>query len=255
VPWEGGGQIAPNGKDGWQTEAPSALGFAADDNAPTALDADGLKRVRDDFVRAAKRSAELGFDGIELHAAHGYLLHQFLSPLSNTRTDQYGGSLENRMRFPLEVYDAVRAAFPADRPVWVRLSATDWADGGWDVESSIAFAKQLKARGCPAIHVSSGGLTPAQQIKLGPGYQVAFSERIRAEAGIPTIAVGLITEPKQAEQILVNGEADAIALARAALYDPRWPWHAAAELGDHVHAPPQYLRCQPHGHSDLFKTP
>ena len=140
VPWEGGGQIAPNQKGGWQTEAPSALGFAKDDNAPTALNVDGLARVRDDFVRAAKRAAELGFDGIELHAAHGYLLHQFLSPLSNTRTDQYGGSLENRMRCPLEIYDAVRASFPSDKPVWVRLSATDWAVGGWDVDSSIAFA-------------------------------------------------------------------------------------------------------------------
>ncbi|GAA3845629.1 NADH:flavin oxidoreductase/NADH oxidase [[Pseudomonas] carboxydohydrogena] len=255
VPWEGGGQIPPGGKNGWQTEAPSALAFAAGENPSAALDAQGLARVRDDFVRAAQRTAELGIDGIEIHAAHGYLLHQFLSPLSNARTDQYGGSLENRMRFPLEVFDAVRAAFPADRPVWVRLSATDWADGGWDVESSVAFAKQLKIRGCPAIHVSSGGLTPAQQIKLGPGYQVAFSERIRTEANIPTIAVGLITEPRQAEEILKKGQADAIALARAALYDPRWPWHAAAELGDHVHAPPQYLRCAPHGHSDLFNAP
>ena len=255
VPWQGGGQIAPGEKDGWQTEAPSALAFAAGENPPAALDEKGLARVRDDFVRAAQRAAGLGFDGIEVHAAHGYLLHQFLSPLSNTRTDQYGGSLENRMRFPLEIYDAVRAAFPADRPVWVRLSATDWVDGGWDVDGSIAFAKALKARGCPAIHVSSGGLSPSQQIKLGPGYQVAFSERIRAEANIPTIAVGLITEPKQAEEILVKGQADAIALARAALYDPRWPWHAAAELGDHVHAPPQYLRCAPHGHAKLFEMP
>jgi 2,4-dienoyl-CoA reductase-like NADH-dependent reductase (Old Yellow Enzyme family) len=252
VPWQGGKQIAPSEKDGWQTEAPSALAFAVDDNAPTALDAEALARVRDDFVRAAKRAARLGLDGIELHAAHGYLLHQFLSPLANARTDQYGGSLENRMRFPLQIYDAVRAAFPADRPVWVRISATDWAEGGWDLDGSIAFAKQLKARGCPAIHVSSGGLTPAQQITLKPGYQVAFAERIRTEATIPTIAVGLITEPRQAEEILVKGQADAIALARGILYDPRWPWHAAAELGDHVHAPPQYLRCAPHDHATLF---
>jgi len=252
VPWEGGGQIAPHEKDGWQTEAPSALPFAAGENPPTALDTQGLARVRDDFVRAAKRAASLGLDGIELHAAHGYLLHQFLSPLSNTRTDQYGGSLENRMRFPLEIYDAVRAAFPADKPVWVRLSATDWADGGWDVDGSIAFAKELKARGCPTIHVSSGGLTPAQQIKLSPGYQVAFSERIRAEANIPTVAVGLITEPQQADDIIARGQADAIALARGILYDARWPWHAAAELGDRVHAAPQYLRCAPHGHPKLF---
>ncbi|BEV45859.1 NADH:flavin oxidoreductase/NADH oxidase [Afipia carboxidovorans] len=254
VPWEGGGQIAPNAPTGWQTEAPSALPFETSDHPPLALDAQGLSRVRDEFVRAAQRAATLGFEGIELHGAHGYLLHQFLSPLSNTRTDSYGGSLENRMRFPLEIYDAVRAAFPQDKPVWIRVSATDWADGGWDLESSIAFAKELKARGCPAIHVSSGGLTPAQQIKVGPGYQVEFAARIRAEAEIPTIAVGLITGAQQAEDILVKGQADAIALARGILYDPRWPWHAAAELGDHVHAAPQYLRCTPHGHSDLFKA-
>lgn len=254
VPWEGGAQIAPNAPEGWQTEAPSAVPHADGENAPTALDAKGLARVKNDFVTAAKRAANLGFDGVELHAAHGYLLHQFLSPLANKRDDDHGGSLENRLRFPLEVFDAVRAAFPADKPVWVRVSASDWVDGGWDVEGTIALSKELKKRGCAAIHVSSGGLSPLQKIKLEPGYQVAFSERVKKEAGIETIAVGLITEPAQAETIIASGQADAIALARAMLYDPRWPWHAAAKLGAHVTAPNQYLRSQPHEHPDLFKT-
>ncbi|HEY0219324.1 MAG TPA: tRNA-dihydrouridine synthase, partial [Afipia sp.] len=249
-----GAQIAPSALEGWQTVAPSALPFADTDNAPTALDTSGLATVKADFLAAAKRAARLGFDGIELHAAHGYLLHEFLSPLSNVRTDNYGGSLANRMRFPLEVYDAVRAAFPADKPVWVRVSASDWVDGGWDVEGTVAFAKELKKRGCPVIHVSSGGLSPRQQIKIKPGYQVDFSEQVKKGAGIETIAVGLITEPSQAEEIITSGQADAVALARAMLYDPRWPWHAAATLGSHVSAPNQYLRSQPHDHPGLFKA-
>ena len=253
VPWESGAQIAPAAPEGWQTVAPSALPFAEADNPPAALDAAGLAKVKNDFIAAAKRAAKLGFDGIEVHAAHGYLLHQFLSPIANIRNDTYGGSLENRLRFPLEIYDAVRASFPADKPVWVRVSASDWVDGGWDVEGTVAFAKELKKRGCPVIHVSSGGLTPRQQIKIGPGYQVEFSERVRKEAGIQTIAVGMITEPEQAESILVSGQADAVALARAMLYDPRWPWHAAAKLEAHVVAPNQYLRSQPHDQPDLFK--
>lgn len=254
VPWQGGAQIAPDAPGGWQTVAPSALPFADTDNSPTALDAAGLAKVKADFIAAAKRAAKLGFEGIELHGAHGYLLHEFLSPLSNVRTDNYGGSLENRMRFPLEIYDAVRAAFPADRPVWFRVSASDWIDGGWDVASTIAFAKELKKRGSPVIHVSSGGLSPRQQIKLKPGYQVDFSEQVKRGADIETIAVGLITEPQQAEEIVASGKADAIALARGILYDPRWPWHAAAELNAHVVAPPQYLRSQPSGLRELFKT-
>ncbi len=254
VPWEGGAQIPPNAPSGWQTEAPSALPHNDGENPPTALDAAGLLRIRDDFVAAARRAARLGFDGIELHVAHGYLLHQFLSPLANTRNDNYGGSLENRMRFPLEMFDAVRAAFPADKPVWVRVSASDWVEGGWDIESTIAFAKALKQRGCPAIHVSTGGVSPLQQIKLGPGYQVEFSRRVKHETEIATIAVGLITEPEQAETIIASGDADAIALARAILYDPRWPWHAAAKLGQQIVAPNQYLRSQPHDHPRLFRT-
>ena len=252
APWEGGAQIGPDAAGGWQAVAPSALPFQPGTAAPQALDAAGLEQVRAAFVAAARRAARLGLDGIEIHAAHGYLLHEFLSPLSNQRTDAYGGSLENRLRFPLEVFDAVRGAFPAERPVWVRLSASDWVPGGWDIEQSVAFAHALKGRGCAAIHASSGGLSPAQAIALGPGYQVPFARRLKAAVGLPTIAVGLITEPRQAEAILAAGDADAIALARAMLYDPRWPWHAAAELGARVRAPRQYLRSQPHGLKDLF---
>ncbi|MGH6861281.1 MAG: NADH:flavin oxidoreductase/NADH oxidase [Phyllobacterium sp.] len=252
VPWEGGRQIGPDQPGGWKTEAPSALPFTEGNDAPNALDKAGLERLRDAFAAAARRADRLGMDGIELHGAHGYLLHQFLSPLSNRRKDDYGGSLENRMRFPLAVFDAVRAAFPADKPVWIRVSATDWVEGGWDVDMTIAFARALKERGCAAIHVSSGGLSPLQQMVLSPGYQVALARRIKAETGMTTIAVGLISEPEHAEAIVANGDADAIGLARAILYDPRWPWHAAASLGAQVTAAPQYLRCQPRTHPDLF---
>jgi 2,4-dienoyl-CoA reductase-like NADH-dependent reductase (Old Yellow Enzyme family) len=171
----------------------------------------------------------------------------------SSRTDAYGGSQENRMRFPLEVFDAVRAAFPADRPVWARISATDWVPGGWDIEGTVALSTQLRERGCAAIHVTTGGVSPAQAIKLGPGYQVPYAQRVKAEVGLPTIAVGLITQPHQAESIIADGEADAVSLARAMLYDPRWPWHAAAALGAHVSAPRQYWRSQPREFKDLFE--
>jgi len=253
-PWHGGKQIHPDQPGGWHAEAPSAVPHATGEIAPVALDAVGLKRVRDAFAEAARRSARLGFDGIEVHTAHGYLLHEFLSPLANHRTDAYGGSLENRMRFPLEAFEAVREAFPSNKPVWVRVSATDWVEGGWDIESTLAFAHALKARGCAAIDVSSGGVSPLQAIKLGPGYQVPFAKRVKAEVGLPTMAVGLITEPEQAEAIIAHGEADAVALARAMLYDPRWPWHAAAKLGAQVDAPPQYWRSQPPSLKDLFQN-
>jgi 2,4-dienoyl-CoA reductase-like NADH-dependent reductase (Old Yellow Enzyme family) len=252
VPWDGGAQLKPTEPGGWQTEAPSALAHAQGDATPAALDRAGLERVRGDFVAAARRAVRLGLEGIELHGAHGYLLHQFLSPLANARTDDYGGSLENRMRFPLEVFDAVRAAVPAAVPVWMRLSATDWVPGGWDIEDTVALSLALKARGCAAIHVSSAGVSPLQAITLGPGYQVSFAARVKADVGLPTIAVGLITEAEQAEAIIAKGEADAVALARAILYDPRWPWHAAARLGARVNAPPQYWRSQPRAYKDLF---
>jgi 2,4-dienoyl-CoA reductase-like NADH-dependent reductase (Old Yellow Enzyme family) len=254
APWEGGGQIAPDVPTGWRTEAPTALPFAPGQAAPLALDREGMVGIRGQFAAAARRAAACGFDGIEIHAAHGYLLHQFLSPISNRRTDEYGGTLANRMRFPLEVFEAVRAQFPQDRPVWARLSATDWIPGGWDVLQSIEFARALEARGCAAIHVSSGGISPAQSIPLAPGYQVPMAREIKAHCGLPTIAVGLITQPAQAEAILTRGEADAIALARAMLYDPRWPWHAAAELGAQVEAPRQYWRSQPRELSHLFRN-
>jgi 2,4-dienoyl-CoA reductase-like NADH-dependent reductase (Old Yellow Enzyme family) len=252
TPWDGGQLIAPTDEGGWQTVAPSAVPHAPHEAPPVALDAAGLARVREAFVAAAQRSHRLGIDVIELHFAHGYLLHQFLSPLSNQRTDAYGGSLANRLRFPLEVFDAVRAAVPASRPVGVRISATDWVAGGWDAEQSAALGLALKERGCAFIHVSSGGLSPQQQIPLGPHYQVPLAAQVRAATGLPTIAVGLITEAAQAEAIVAAGEADLVALARGILYDPRWPWHAAAELGAEVTAPPQYWRSQPRGLSALF---
>ncbi|MET3478624.1 NADH:flavin oxidoreductase/NADH oxidase [Variovorax atrisoli] len=254
APWEGGSQIRPGEPGGWKAWAPSAVPHAPGEDAPIALDAAGLARVRNAFVAAARRAARLGIDGIELHAAHGYLLHQFLSPIANHREDEYGGSLENRLRFPLEVFDAVRKEFPADRPVWVRVSASDWVPGGWDLDSTVAFSRALQARGCAAIHVSSGGVSPQQAITLGAGYQVPFAERIKAEVGLPTIAVGLITEPAHAEAIIANGQADAVSLARAILYDPRWPWHAAAALGAQVKAPHQYWRSQPREFKDLFEN-
>jgi 2,4-dienoyl-CoA reductase-like NADH-dependent reductase (Old Yellow Enzyme family) len=220
--------------------------------APRALDADGLKRIREAFVASARRAERLGIDALEMHGAHGYLLHQFLSPIANRRTDQYGGSLENRMRYPLEVFDAVRAAFPHDKPVGVRVSSTDWVEGGWDLAQTIEFAKALKARGADWIDASSGGVSPLQKIALGPGYQVPFAEAITREVGITTMAVGLITEAKQAEEIVASGKADMVALARGMLYDPRWGWHAAAELGGSVDAPPQYWRSQPSTQKELF---
>ncbi|WP_420475794.1 NADH:flavin oxidoreductase/NADH oxidase [Noviherbaspirillum sp. ST9] len=251
VPWEGGKSIASHA-GGWRTFAPSALPFTEGDETPIALDAAGLQRIRDGFAAAARRAERLGIDAIEVHAAHGYLLHQFLSPLSNRREDEYGGSLENRMRFPLEVFDAVRAGFNPDKPVGIRVSATDWVEGGWDVEQTAAFAKELKKSGCAFIDVSSGGLSPLQRIPLKAGYQVPFAEHIRRESTIPTIAVGLITEAEHAEDIIASGQADMVALARGILYDPRWPWHAAAKMGAQVDAPPQYWRSQPREAKDLF---
>jgi 2,4-dienoyl-CoA reductase-like NADH-dependent reductase (Old Yellow Enzyme family) len=252
VPWAGGAQIPPGDPHGWQTEAPSPVPFADGEYPPVALDREGLRRVRDAFAASAVRAARLGIDAVQLHGAHGYLMHQFLSPLSNRRDDEYGGSLENRMRFPLEIYDAVREVFPADRAVTMRISATDWVEGGWDIEQTIAFAEKLKARGCDAMHVSSGGLHPAQQIPVGPSYQVPLARAVKAAVGIPVIAVGLISGFDQAEAIVATGDADLIALARTILYDPRWPWHAAAELGGRVRAPKQYLRSEPRRARGLF---
>jgi NADPH2 dehydrogenase len=232
--------------------APSPLPFKQGDPAPLALDAAGLARVRRAFADAATRAARLGLDAIEIHSAHGYLLHEFLSPIANQRTDHYGGALENRLRFPLEVFDAVRAAFPADKPVGVRVSATDWVDGGWDLAQTIEYARELHKRGADWVDASSGGLSPLQQIPTAPGYQVPFAQAITDAVGVATMAVGLITEAQQAEAIVASGQAPLVALARAMLYDPRWPWHAAAQLGATVEAPPQYWRSQPQGLKSLF---
>jgi 2,4-dienoyl-CoA reductase-like NADH-dependent reductase (Old Yellow Enzyme family) len=251
-PWFGGEQIPPEHENGWQTVAPSPIPFSDGENPPQELDHAALGRIREAFAGAARRAARLDLAAVQIHAAHGYLLHQFLSPLSNQRTDEYGGSLENRMRFPLEVFDAVRAVFPSDRPVTVRLSATDWVEGGWDVEQSVIFSKMLEARGCDAIHVSSGGLHPAQKIPVGPSYQVPLARAVKQAVNIPVVAVGMITEFEQAEAIVGTGDADLVALARGILFNPRWPWHAAAELGGKVVAPPQYLRSQPPQYRELF---
>lgn len=250
-PWNGG-QLVPPAEGGWQGWAPSAIAHKASEPPPHALDEVGLARVRQAFVDSARRAIRLGFDAIELHAAHGYLLHQFLSPIANQRQDAYGGSLENRMRFPLEVFQAVREVVPASMALGVRVSATDWVEGGWDLEQTIVFAGQLKERGCEFIDVSSGGVSSQQQIPVAPNYQVPFAAEIKRQVGMPTITVGLITEAQQAEDILAQGQADMVALARGILYDPRWPWHAAAQLGGQVAAPHQYWRSQPREFKNLF---
>lgn len=243
-PWEGRGPLGLD-EEPWITSAPSAL---ATDNhwpAPQALDAAGMARVRDAFVAATERAVRLSLDAVELHFAHGYLMHQFLSPLSNQRDDEHGGSLENRMRFPLAVFDAVRAVWPADKPLLVRVSATDWVEGGWDVEQTIELALRLEAAGCDAIHVSSGGLSPAQQVPVGPGYQLQQAAAIRARVQMPVIAVGMITDPLQAETVLQSGQADMVALAREFIRDPHWTWRAAMALGGTTSTPPQYERAVP----------
>lgn len=239
-PWEGGTAAPPT--RAYETFAPSAIPYAPDWRTPTALDEAGLRKVRDDFVRAAQRCVDLGIDAIELHFAHGYLAHQFLSPLTNRRTDAYGGSLENRMRFPIELFEAVRAVWPEEQPLGVRVSATDWADGGWNIEESIAFVRELKHRYCDFVDVSSGGLVPHQKISVGPGYQVPFAAEIKRATGMPVMTVGMITDPRQAETILRAGEADFIELARGFIRDPNWTWDAADLLGADAFVPNQYQR-------------
>ncbi len=245
VPWRGHAPLADNDPSAWRTSAPSACPFADGWPTPVALDDAGLERVKQAFVDAASRAARIGFDAIEIHSAHGYLLHEFLSPLSNRRNDAYGGSLENRLRFPLEVFEAVRDAFPDDLPVGIRVSATDGVEGGWDLESTVAFAQALAGRGCDFIDVSSGGNSPDQQIAAGPGYQTAFAGSVRRATRLTTIAVGQITDARQAETIIASGQADMVALARGMLYDPHWAWHAAEVLGAEAAFPSQYKRAHP----------
>ncbi|MGG5215096.1 NADH:flavin oxidoreductase/NADH oxidase [Rahnella variigena] len=253
APWNGGAQI-PQSAGGWQTVAPSAIAFTEGTEAPEAMSLARIDELKKAYVETVRRADRLGLDLLELHGAHGYLLHQFLSPLSNQRTDQYGGSLENRMRLLLEIFQEIRAEFPAEKPIGVRISATDWVEGGWDLEQSIELAKALDKLGCSYIHVSSGGLSPQQKIAVGPNYQVPFADGIKRYVNMPVIAVGLITEPEQAEAIIGTGQADMIALARGILYNPRWPWHAAAKLGAKVSAPKQYWRSEPHRLKGLFHS-
>jgi len=241
TPWDGGRPLVP-GEGAWQTVAPSAVPFAEGGPPPAALDANGLGAVTAAFCQAAARAARIGFDVIELHAAHGYLLHEFLSPLSNLRTDAYGGSREARMRFPLEVARAVREVVPRNLALGARITGTDWAQGGLTPEDAVAFAAALKSAGYDYVCVSGGGAVPKMQIPLGPGYQVPIAAKVRAETGIITRAVGLIVEPAQADAIITSGQADFVALARAFLDDPRWVWHAAERLGATVAYPPQYAR-------------
>ncbi len=244
LPWQGGAPIAPE-KGGWVPLGPSPVAFDEASTVPRELTAGDLKELVSQYAAAARRCLQAGFRVAEIHMAHGYLLHEFLSPLSNQRTDEYGGSLENRMRFPLRVARAVREAWPADLPLFARLSCTDWADGGWDLPQSVELSRRLKEIGIDLIDCSSGGLVPYAHIPAGPGYQVPFAAEIRARVGIPTGAVGLITQAAQAEQIVATGQADVVILAREMLRDPYWPLHAAGALRADIPWPSQYLRAKP----------
>ncbi len=241
--WEGRDMVPPD-QGGWTVVSASSIPYPGRD-APEALDDDGLKFIKQSFVSAAKRARDLGLDAIEIHNAHGYLLHSFLSPLTNQRTDSYGGSLENRMRFPLEVFDAVRAVWPEDRILGIRLSVTDWAAGGWTTEESAVLAKKLEAAGADYITASSGGTVPDQDINVGPSYQIPLAEALKAAVDVPIMGVGLVTQAVQAEDIIATGRADMVALGRAMLYNPRWVWHASFELNASVPFPGQYERCHP----------
>jgi len=243
-PWEGEGAV-PEEKGGWAVCGPSAIPFSDTYARPHELDEAGIRRVVEAFRASAGRAVEAGFRVVELHAAHGYLLHQFLSPLSNRRTDRYGGSFENRIRFPLEVVAAVREVWPEHLPLLVRISATDWVEGGWTPEESVEFSRLLRENGVDLVDCSSGGLVPGAQVPVGPGYQVPFAERIRREAGVATAAVGMITEPEQADRIVREGRADMVLLAREMLRQPRWPLLAAHRLGVDVAWPVQYGRARP----------
>jgi 2,4-dienoyl-CoA reductase-like NADH-dependent reductase (Old Yellow Enzyme family) len=230
---------------GWQPVAPSALAFSPSYAVPRALDQASIDAVVEAFRQAARRALTAGFDFVEIHAAHGYLLHQFLSPLANRRTDAYGGRFENRTRLVLQVVDAVRAEWPPHLPLFVRISATDWAEGGWNIDESVELARLFREHGVDLVDVSSGGQVPDAKIPVGPGFQVEFAARIRREANLPTAAVGLITDPAQANAIVAEGDADLVLLARELLRDPYWPVHAAAALGEPASWPPQYLRAAP----------
>jgi 2,4-dienoyl-CoA reductase-like NADH-dependent reductase (Old Yellow Enzyme family) len=249
-PWDGEKWVRPE-DGGWQPVAPSAVAYAAEYGEPRELDKAGIRAVIEAFAQAAKRAESAGFDAVELHAAHGYLLHQFLSPITNKRTDEYGGSFENRIRLTLEVVEAVRAVWPEQKPLLVRISATDWLEDqpneSWTIAQSVELARELKKRSVDLVDVSTGGIARGIAIKAGPGFQVDFARRIRAEAEIPTAAVGMITEIKQVEEILSEGKADLVLMAREFLRDPYWLLHAARERGVEMSWPKQYLRAAPAG--------
>ncbi|TWI94224.1 2,4-dienoyl-CoA reductase-like NADH-dependent reductase (Old Yellow Enzyme family) [Mucilaginibacter frigoritolerans] len=244
LPWNGGKQIPAGQPNGWQSVAPSALAFIDAEIAPTALDKAGIEKIKADFKAAAKRALAAGFDVIELHGAHGYLIHEFLSPLSNHRTDEYGGPFENRIRFLLEVIESVQEVWPKENPLFVRISATDWTEGGWTADDSVALAKVLINKGVDLIDCSTGGNVATAKIPVKPGYQVEFAEKVKKESGILTGAVGMITEPKQADEIIQEGEADLIIMAREFLRDPHFPLRAAHVLGQETKWPVQYERAK-----------
>lgn len=252
VPWQGGQQI-DLADGGWQAVAPSAVPHLDGELSPKAMTPEQLQALTTRFVAATERANRLGIDAIEVHAAHGYLLHQFLSPVSNQRQDAWGGSLDNRMRFPLEVFAAMRAAWPAHKPMGIRISATDWDENSsWDIDEAVVFCREVEKLGADWIDVSSGGVSRNQKIALKPGYQVHLARAVKEAVDTPVMAVGLITEAQQAEQVVAEGNADMVALARGFLYNPRWVWHAAAELSGTVTAPNQYWRCAPHGKQAIF---
>lgn len=252
LPWLGSASLSSQDEHGWETVSSSNLPFG-NSYPPRELNKSDIELIIQQFVDAAKRAEYAGFDVIEIHAAHGYLLHQFLSPLANKRQDEYGGSFENRTRLLIEVFRAIRDAVSSNIAVGVRISATDWVEGGWDLPESIELTKLLEELGCDFIHVSSGGLSDQQQIPISPNYQVPLAQAIHEQTTMPVIAVGLITEPAQAEAIIATGQADFISIGRGMLYNPRWPWHAAAQLGHSIKVAPQYSRSAPHQFKNLFK--
>ncbi|MDD5181039.1 MAG: NADH:flavin oxidoreductase/NADH oxidase [Gallionellaceae bacterium] len=242
-PWKGGLPIKQN-EGGWQPLAPSALAFSADSSIPEEMTRAGIDNVVSQFAESTKRALKAGFEVVEIHMAHGYLLHEFLSPLTNRRTDSYGGNLENRSRLPLQVAKIVRELWPEDKPVMVRISATDWVEGGWDLPGSIELVRQLKSIGIDLVDVSTGGLVPDASMPVAPGFQTPFATTIRRETGIMTSTVGLITDAMQAEHILATEQADAVSIGRELLRNPAWPLQAAKSLGDDIHWPPQYQRAK-----------
>jgi 2,4-dienoyl-CoA reductase-like NADH-dependent reductase (Old Yellow Enzyme family) len=252
LPPAAGGRALKPEEGAYETVAPSALPYAPDWHVPREMTKQDIARVRNAFADAVKRVLRIGYDLVELHAGHGYLCHEFLSPLSNHRKDEYGGSLENRMRFTLETFAAMRAAWPSDKPMGARISVTDWVEGGWNADESVVLARELKKLGCDYIDCSSGALDPRQQVPFAPGYNVPFAARIRKEADIPTMVVGLITGPRQCEEIVASDKADFVCLARGAMWNPRFAWHAAEELGAEAAYAPKYMACHPKLRPQVF---